>query len=180
MFLGDRFVFVENPKTASTSIQNALRAAELGLTIGNKHDNYNRYHEQKYARRYRAVTVRNPWDRMVSGWFHNIGSARKTEKPYDDFATWLTGEAWQIAPGFDFKRTPQCFWTWKTNVLLRFETLEEDISRFGALIGADLTLPHDNATRDRLPYQHYYTEKTKRIIEDRFWPDIQKYGYEFG
>ena len=179
MLIGERFVFVENPKTGSTSVNNALFSVSAAQRVLKKHENFSAGAERQYNRRYRVVAVRNPWDRMVSGYLFNNRGKHKQGREIPQFEEWLQGDKWQIAPGIDFKRTPQCFWTWKMNTIFRFERISEDFEEFCQTVGIKATLPHDNASKDRQPYTHYYTEKTKRIVEDRFWPDIIEYNYKF-
>lgn len=177
MVVGERFLFVENPKAASSSIRAAL--APFGEPIFSKHDIiWN--HQQVPNRRWRAVVVRNPFDRLVSGYHHNKRSARDHGRPFNDFDTWLMGDPWRSGPaGVDFKRTSQLFWTHRTNFLMRFETLEEDFQNLCEILNISATLPSLNATQDRRSYRDYYTEEARRIVEDRFAADLQTYRYVF-
>ena len=179
MFLGENFLFVENPKTGSTSMQNALLAAGLGETILNKHEYITTSVDRQYRRRWRMVCVRNPWDRMVSA-FHHCNRSAEPEKWGGLFEQWVLGDKWELTPGIDFKRTPQSLWYWKTNAIIRFENMAEDFPAQMHKMGHhNVTLPHDNKAKIRNGYRHYYTEKTREVVRDRFLPDILKYGYNF-
>lgn len=177
MLLGERFVFVENPKTASTSIQNAL--SEHGETVLSKHDNLMSYRIAP-NRRWRVWCVRNPYDRIVSGYHHHTRSPKKAGRAYPSFDQWVLGDPWITGPGTDFKRTSQMFWGHKCNLVLRFENLEEDFHNACVKIGLPkIDLPILNATKSRGSYREYFTSRSQRAVEDRFRWEIETYGYEF-
>lgn len=178
MVIGDNFLLVENPKTASTSLKNCLLAAGIGKTIMRKHATITEDNFPQINRNRRIVFVRNPWDRMVSGYKHVTRPAFNGNRQAQSFEEWLTDEPWSIQ-GVDFKRTPQFFWTYRTNRLYRFENLREAVEELSEEFGVPLALPHDNKSPQPGEYRDFYTEKTKEIVRDRFWPDIKKYGYEF-
>lgn len=179
MMYGENWVFVENPKTGSTSLHNALLAVG-GISEGSKHDNLARQNQGYPWRRWRFWTIRNPWDRLVSGYHHNTRSAKKAEREYPNFERWVLDDQWMITPGIDFKRVPQQFWGHRCNIMLRFEYLEEDVYNLGKRLGLELTLPHDNRSKYRQPnYRDYYNSRLKEIVEDRFKPDILRGEYEF-
>jgi len=63
----------------------------------------------------------------------------------------------------------------------RFENLAADWATIAAKIGAPPELPHTRKNPGRnKPYTEYYSERTRRIIEDRFRVDIEYFGYKFG
>lgn len=148
--VGDEFIFIENPKTASSSIRTALKPHASPLLA--KHNNL--FSDTIIPRkRHRICVVRNPWDRMVSGYHHDASPDLGRGDIQDRFEKWLTGEVWITGPGVDFKRTSQKFWTHKCNQVLRFENLGRDAQRAFRTLGIDLFLPHKKKTIVRLPYR---------------------------
>lgn len=173
MVIGDNFVFVHNPKTGGSSVRNAL--LPFGVT-DKQHAGI--FPPRGYnSKTFRIVTVRNPWDRMVSG--YEYSQRNKDEK--EPFEEWLRGgDPWSIGP-FDFKRTPQCYWAWACNYVLRFEHLSSDFANVCNDMNIDAELPHVNKSQRREDYREYYTsDKLIEVVEDRFKPDIIRFDYKFG
>lgn len=164
------YVFVENPKCASSSLNWAFR--ELGgETVCSKHSRiielpaYNSYD-------HRVCCVRNPWDRMVSAWANATGGNV-------EFEEWLLDpDPWSFY-GLDMKRTPQIAWSFRCNQTMKYEYL--DLSWPKILVRLHLPfipLPQKNKSEHK-PYQDYYNERTKLVVADRFAPDIKQFDYKF-
>jgi len=60
----------------------------------------------------------------------------------------------------------------------RFETLNEDFERLKKIIGIRGRLPKLRQTKHR-NYRLYYTEKTKRIVENIYYKDMDYFNYQF-
>ena len=155
---------VENPKTASSSMREALRLFKRGER-----------HRPVWGdkSRIRGVFVRNPFDRLVSGYFYNEHRARI------GFHEWLTGQPWAVH-GMDIKRVPQTAWAWGCTHVFRFEELESEWGRW--LKTASLPsceLPRLNAGKERPHYRDFIDDASRAIIEDRFYPDFAAWGYRW-
>jgi|TARA_Y100000034_G_scaffold38117_1_gene46826 chondroitin 4-sulfotransferase 11 len=63
----------------------------------------------------------------------------------------------------------------------RFENLQEDFNVVCDKIGIDARpLPHLSASKPKIkPYRQYYTEKTKKIVAEKYKKDIEYFGYKF-
>ena len=171
MIVTDDLVFIENPKTGCTSVRVMIENLG-GRTVGSKHWNLRDYND-KNRRRLRVTTVRNPFDRMVSGFHFQTGGKM-------DFKKWMLGDDWEVAPGIDFKRVSQLHWTVQCNVIMRFETLHEDVEKLRKRLDLpEARLPHMHKSNDRRPYQDYYDDETRAVIEDRFKIDMKVFGYTF-
>jgi len=171
MIVGKDYIFVENPKTASKSVREVLLAAG-GVEHGHQHFSIREF-DSLQKKRLRAVVVRNPFDRLVSGWHY----ATKGE---GDFNAWVMGLDWVVAPGIDFKRTSQLHWTCQCNFVMRFEELQSGVSKLSERIGIEKQeLPHLHKSQDRKAYQEYYNEKAKAAVSDRFAMDLLKLDYRF-
>jgi len=180
MIIGDKYIFVQNPKTACKSIQTLLESAG-GRKLGNMHFNLRDYGMSGQSgriydmprRKFRFVVVRNPWDRMVSGFYFQSGGKMSFKK-------WVLGEPWSVTPGVDFKRTPQYFWAYHCNSILKFEKLEEHLGVLLPKIGVEeWTLPHEHKSNGRGHYRDYYDDETRAVVADRFYHDIKTFGYSF-
>jgi len=173
MLAGDGWVFVENPKTGTRSWFAALRKHCGAEVIDSTHATLmTRYNFNKPP--LCAVVVRNPWDRMVSGWAHH---AKDTSI---NFEAWLTGEPWEAGVGLDIKRVPQTCWAWQCNHIMMFEYLEAEWEDFLRTIGMpNIKLPNRNQSVRPKDYREVYNDRTRQLVADRFAPDIQRWGYTF-
>jgi hypothetical protein len=62
----------------------------------------------------------------------------------------------------------------------KFENFPEDMNYVLSRLGfGGLEFPHENRSRHD-HYTHYYSDKTRAIIENRFQTDIQRFGYSYG
>lgn len=168
MIQGDGWCLVENPKCAT----NAMRAALKGfLCDPEKHATATS--RNTAGKQLRAVCVRNPFDRIVSGWAYNT----RGETP---FFEWLTDPSpWECGVGLDFRRVPQTAWAWRCNHIMRYERLDGDWKRFCGAIGRKtVPLGVENASH-RPHYRDVIDPRSRAIIEDRFAPDIATFGYEW-
>lgn len=171
MIAGKDWLFVGNPKAASTTLRHAFIHDLQGETLYTQHIPYITA-SMVPAVRLCIVCVRNPWDRMVSGWAYNTHMG-------ESFESWLTGSKWEVGIGLDFKRCPQTCWAWQCNKVLRFERLQEDWDRLCERQGwPRRDLRHKNPS-ERPDYRNVYTDRTREIVADRFAPDIEAWGYEF-
>jgi hypothetical protein len=178
-------IFIHQRKCAGTSI---IRS--FGLTSqhsewhtfndGTKSDGLNSWSEVKatYLDYLVFSVVRNPWERFVSGWKYCpqtrhreiIDVLRNLPKEGHGYrhVTRLQSEIL-----YDNSGEPAF------HVLLRFEALQEEWDRLCLRIGKPVTqLPHLNATEHR-PYKEYFNKEAKRLFEQHFAADIERFGYCF-
>lgn len=173
MVIGDTWVFVHNPKTGGTSIRKALEP--FGER---KKDHNNLWPNQDAFKPDRVVVVRNPFDRLVSGYkFHQ-------KNPVDEhnvsFEEWLTSDIPWMVGATDFKRTPQIYWAYLCNRVLRFENLSFEFEQTMAELKIPAQLEVHNKSEIQDDYQNYYNAKLVEIVKDRFGPDLREFEYEFG
>lgn len=187
-----RCVFVKVPKTAGTSVADALRCAH----IGTPHRDYREIRSALCARAegraffdaaFKFGFVRNPWDRVVSlhlrkekgraagppgfadfcRWIEKASDTCVHPSPKANQLDWLTDESGEIAVDF----------------VGRFESLEADFATICDRVGATgATLPHKkkNAGPGRAHYTEYYTPELRDMIGEKFSVDIERFGYAFG
>jgi Sulfotransferase family len=129
--------------------------------------------------------VRNPWDRAVSLYLRKEGLELRDKMTFEEFVDWMKySSSTCIHP---VPHVNQLDWLVDPhgNVLVdyigRFENLAADWATIASKIGAPPELPHTRKNPGRnKPYTEYYSERTRRIIEDRFRVDIDYFGYKFG
>lgn len=159
--------------------------------------------DSEYKDYFKFAFVRNPWDRLVSLWAEKIHSDASLNSKflvngvgrglarYECFYAGMSFEAFArvIAkipdaladPHFASQHTFIC--NQQGQVLVdfigRFETLEDDFMYIGRRIGTErFRLPHLVRSNHR-KYRDYYTDKTKRLVEQRYAKDIELFEYSF-
>lgn len=172
--------FVLNPKCASTSIQEVLGPLALRVPLGRRHALYDP--ERGDLRKVIGCVVRNPWERMVSGYLYWRERPRaKKELTFEEFVHGRVPGSTMYCSSFmlDFSRTPQCVWAGQATHVVRMETLQEDFCRWCDAAGVSKSiLPCTNTTQSEA-WKHYYDVGLYSIVEDRFRPDINAFGYAF-
>jgi hypothetical protein len=139
--------------------------------------------EEKWNRFFKFSSIRNPWERMVSLYFHHIKNfdnpysvcyKKKYEKTFTDF----------LLKSKHFPKTQSFFLCDRegnimVDYLIRFENIEESIDFLGRRLNLpDFQLGHFMQTEHK-NYRHYYTPDTKALVADEFQDDIVNFGYEF-
>jgi hypothetical protein len=185
-------IFVHVPKCAGVSVSRALFGG-----IGGGHATLDQYlviFEPRCIESYFKFTIaRNPWDRLVSAYFflRNGGYA-------DDDRQWFNEELGGYAGFDDFVRgwlSRENIWKWshfipqyhyildrRERVPLDFvgffENLDADFAHIATKLRVAATLPKHNTSRHD-GYQGYYTDETRRIVQEVYAEDIRLLGYRF-
>ena len=190
-----KFVFVANPKTGGTSIENCL-------------DQYNSEYEgtglnTKYSERhcslkaiyqkfpfidsyFKFAIVRNPFDWVVSWYFYRKKQQNTNNTKNISFKEWLVDEnstaystegigltisQFDLLSGCDYV---------KLNLTGKFENIQNDFNLFCRLLKLpQVTLPHMNKSRHK-HYTEYYDDDTREVVAKRFAKDLEYYNYKFG
>jgi hypothetical protein len=194
-----RFIFIHIPKTAGTSIEEALRDESCQLLPGEwdhgrvHHTPLNHLTLQEVAdygmltpaqlkSYFKFCFVRNPWDRLVSEIFCPWMSPWFKELPVDqrirracELATTTNGIGNHLRLQQDFVDADGL----PMDFVGRFEHLDEDFDQLCRLLGIEAALPHRNRSAHR-PYQEYYDEQTQALAAATYRRDIEAFQYQFG
>ncbi|MES0489981.1 MAG: sulfotransferase family 2 domain-containing protein [Leptospirales bacterium] len=204
-----RCIFVEVPKTGTTSIRSIIGSgrpphmdlAQKQAAIIYGHQQYGgaatilnyiipkkkrkKNGEEKFKSYYKFGLVRNPWDRTVSLYKRREGVQLSQQMSFVEFVDWI-----QYASATCVYPSPhrnQLDWFTDTNGIVladyigRFETIENDWEVIREKLGISETLPHKNINPEgRKHYTEYYNKKTRDVIAKKFKTDIEYFGYEFG
>ena len=187
------YIFIHINKTGGTSIiditgkpfRKHMTAKEVIAVVGQK----------KWDAAYKFAVVRNPWDKMVSHYKHNIKTKPKTMRQvgssageYISFNDWLECTLGEVKNKKFFNRAqhflPQVEWLRDNSgnicmdKILRFESLSTDFSSVADELGFNKDLPHLNST-ERTSYQNFYNTNSKKLVEKIFKDDIVLFGYQF-
>lgn len=175
-----KFILLHAGKCAGTSIRNCLDNIidEQKIKIPKNHPNLSECQEiikkSNYnPKEYMVIgMVRNPFDRMVSWYYHALYKSKAFSGSFEDFCIrGFANPSENLIPPYK-----------KCDHVIRYECLQEDFNTFLNLI--DLpphNLPHSNKNPDK-PKDHYrrlYTDKTKQMTADYFASVIEMFGYEF-
>lgn len=190
-------IFLHIPKTGGTSVSQWLTNNTPGcITYPYTHPKLSELN-YKHPHCYTFTLVRNPWSRIVSfyKYFSNrylngcftINDAFPT---FDDFIFnyldkdiaslnyQLTGQ-----DRFDYWfsiGTPQISWIDSTiNQVIKLEQLSTDFIIVQKMFNCYQPINHLRSTTSDTPYQNYYNSQTKKIINDKFLPDIETFKYSF-
>lgn len=200
------FIFIHIYKNAGTSITNALKpyAAPLWqrvITKGLKkiHINPSKFDHQPYPSHITAselveilgkrkfnsyfsfAFVRNPWDWQVSLYKYMIKKTDhaqhdlvKSFKDFDEYIKWRCNEEVRFQKDFIYSEKGEQL----VDFVGRFESLDRDFKKICSRIGIDTFLPKMNVS-NKIPYQDFYNNETKELVEKTFHPDIELFNYSF-
>ncbi|SMY09229.1 sulfotransferase family 2 domain-containing protein [Flavimaricola marinus] len=217
----NRFIYFLNPRTASTATGQALTEAlpcvyvpeadimdDKGkIVVQRKHTTprqlreYGLVEPEVLETFFKFVTVRNPYDSIVSAWAKKVKDyAHLLDKPdswvnkipgYADglrrasgmtFAEWVVEEyAEHLKKGRKARMNGN--FIDEVDHILRYETLAEDFAAITDRLGlpADFVLPQVNVTkgRDTADYRSYYDDAAREVISTVFRDEIERLGYSF-
>ncbi|NEO33571.1 MAG: sulfotransferase family protein [Symploca sp. SIO3C6] len=128
--------------------------------------------------------VRNPWDRVVSLYLRREGLQMRDKLTFDEFVSWIKYSSSTCVNSIPHVNQIDWFVDPHGNVIVdfigRFENLQKDWTTISKQLGLKQDLPHKNKNMGRSKhYTEYYSEVTKKIIQDKFRVDIEYFGYEF-
>jgi len=180
------FVFVHINKTGGSSVERALgipfqhrTAVELRDHLGTR----------RWESRFSFTFVRNPWDK-VSSHYHYRVKTNQTElgRHPIPFAEWVVRAYGERDPRYvDQPRMfmPQVDWISDADGRImvdfvgRFERLRSDFDEVCRRLDLrDRSLPHVKRSGQD-DYRRLYDAEARRVVEDRFAPDIERFGYGF-
>jgi hypothetical protein len=184
-------IYVHIPKTAGTSLTNALfghpTPGHLPLSW------FQHIDPERFEQYYKFTFVRNPWDRLISGYSY---MARKQSRgaataewirfinkfdSFEDFVTrWVSEENIERQKTFvpQYRFVFDKFGMQTLDFVGRFENLQADYQYLCQQLGAGQSLPHANKA-DRSDYRAYYSAATRDIVARVYARDIELFEYTF-
>jgi hypothetical protein len=197
-----RYVFIENPQTASWAIRNELCEYYSGSPILHKHATVPEFHrsatpeERKY---FVFITVRNPLDVLVSryfkyktdhdGAFSNPAAIDTNESDYSDQIKYEfireTNASFEDY-FLNFYKRPYSdladFSSRRYDVVIHFERLQNDFSTVLRRLGIDQVRPVPMINQTRGKKREWISEYTPAMIpiaKRVCGPFMEKWGYDF-
>lgn len=175
-------LYIHQRKTAGTSIGYALglRPADEAWHIGNDGVLEERFWDVvSPGGIYVFSSVRNPFDRAVSGWkYLACTRSRRFEEvlldPPQEGAGYRHFTRPQAAILVD-PATNQLV----TDDLIRYESLAADFRRITTAQGIPTARLRRRNRSLHWPYRHYYSREARELVEHRFAVDLELFGYAF-
>ena len=201
-----KYVFVELPRTGSSTVSRELRLHYAGTRILRKHSTYQEFlkvaseEEKKY---FVFTCVRNPLDDAVSHYFKiktdhhkkfkdgekaKDGDRKRLADKMNAFLFGQISEKNMDFPTFFRKFHVVSYNTWASmsigryDYVMRFENLQDDFATVLKLLGLEpiRPLPYLNVTSERKrDFWTYYTPEIIPRARRIFGPYMKQWGYEF-
>lgn len=177
----NNFVWFRVAKVGTRTIYQILRENNVPYSIKGVRIPFLPAEHQK---QFKFAFVRNPWARVVSCYHDKVvnEALRTMKKCYGkDFDFFVDFIAKKDLTRCDvhIKLQTSLFPIHEVDFIGRMENFEEDLQYVLKQIGIDCPrIPHKNVSRHK-HYSHYYTERTKAIIAQKYRADIEAFGYEF-
>lgn len=193
-------VFVQVPKTASTSIRMLVghpRHPHLNIQqlkmqfvqrtlrdMAASSDKAPEAAEKEFDAYFKFGFVRNPWDRVVSLYERKEGIQLRERMSFDEFVRWIKFSSDTCIHPALHRNQLDWFKDEKGRVIVdyigRFENLEQDWLHISSKTGLPKVLPHQKRNGiDRKNYRSYYDQAAQQIIGETFGEDIEYFGYQF-
>ena len=182
-----KWVFVHPQKCGGCSIEQLLREHysydECLMSFENQHYNISRYInliEGNIEDYFVFGCIRNPWDRMVS-LFHHAVKHDKYQGSFDQYIQQkglYKQDKISLQAEFKFKHNGKNL----MDYVAKLENFNEDVGVLMQKLNIDsYTLPriNHNTNRPKIPYQEYYSDQSRNMIENIFRWDIETFGYSF-
>lgn len=185
----NRAIFIHLPKTAGTSVSQAL-----GLPAS-RHvpaKDYIIANEAKFRKYFKFAFVRNPYDRLVSSYtFLKDGGMNNDDarfaaanvQPYESFEHFVIeglARSLEIQSWVHFRQqiTFVCDEEGRNKMDFtgRFERLDEDFAHIAKRLGKPVALPVTNKS-SRGDYRSEYNQKTIEIVRRVYAADFDAFGY---
>lgn len=175
-------IFVEVPKTGSTSIRSILghpKKPHLNIC-----QIANLIEREKFISYFKFGFVRNPWDRAVALYERTEGLQLKSKMNFDEFIEWMKFSSCTCLHPVPHRYQLDWFVNPHGDVIVdfigKYENLQNDWRKVSLKLGINQELPKKNVNLQKTKnYTEYYSDKTRKIILNRFAVDIEYFGYEF-
>ena len=183
-----KFIFIHIPKTAGTSIEccltnNAWKNQEK-YCVGGEPLTHITLQEamEKWpdCRNYfKFAFVRNPWDRLLSGYLHSKKYKEREHKSLESYIKLGPTHSWRmhVKPQTSFIKD----WGGLINMdfIGRFENLHDDFSKVCKKIGVSSELHHHVFRTKHKHYSEYYDPYLKDYVSKKYEEEIEYFNYKF-
>lgn len=201
MLITDKFIFVQVPRTSSSSMTEAIMEVHATATT-DIHASFLEGFEVDTTGRDIYAFVRNPFEREFSQWKYHTSKEDDVLEPitFEEWVYWrysgltlpLSRFRSEWVHGYlrSFSTLPQLGWLLnkESELLVNNIGFFEDRAKYTELfcdqMGVPTTdFPHIEKSHGPIPtsdYQEHYTQHMREVIEKAYLPDLQAFGYGFG
>lgn len=197
-------IYIVNNKVAYSSIKASICSALKNFFPGAYKNKIERPHmnlnDGDFKEYFTFSFVRNPWDRLVSCYEHFFNRAHnhyETQNYANPYAMMFGKKRISFEDFVDFVTSNENeyldpHWCAQSNLVTinengklpdkvgRFENFEQDMTQIFSQIGIPLEMNHLNrSSRSKGNYTNYYTNRTKRLVQQRYKKDIEVFDYQF-
>lgn len=174
--------FVHIPKTAGVSISKwLLKNCDAHLLINKRFDKGKHMEFREIVNLgdpgFSFSVVRNPWDRLLSGFsYYKKRHTRSFENiSFEEFVkSEKLGKLGRNQVHYLDSKRPE----YHIDLILRFESLERDFIQIQNKLNCYEPLTKANRSNHE-PYQNYYTNEMRDIVNRLYKTDIETFEYEF-
>lgn len=175
----NKWIFLHPKKCAGASIEIILRNHFLNTKeepTGSQHWNLDSiipYLSNPLDHYFIFGVARNPWDRMVSMYYHSVKHENVEKEFCLEYIQRISAVRFPLKYHLDNSYV---------DFIIQFQNLEKDVKYVMNKINIhnyELPLYNHNTDRPKKSYRDFYSEETKNYIAEKFFWDIETFGYRF-
>ena len=187
----DKILFFGLPKSGLVSINSFCMLNEIKQQriIFPRHSKTIRDYRKLFPNHVFFIIIRNPWHRMVSMYFYwkreiNTNNMFKKTLNLDEIPSFtefiklipdIDADGWGLSTQFNLlDAKAEDF-----DIIIKMEEIDEQFKQIQDILGAKMTLKHDNKGDYEGSYQQYYTDETRCLVAEYFKYEIDTFGYTF-
>ena len=182
--LVESIIFVKKPHCAGTSFQILLEnkkyyRKKIRLLFSRQLEEYKQKYPDIFKKAFKFSIIRNPWDKFISSWKHSGFRRLSMENLLDNLPADKRKTNWWHIVLQQSKILLDENNKLLVDHLIRFENLENELGKLFEKLGLPpVKFPHKNKTKHK-PYWEYYTDETRKKVEELLKEDIEAFGYTF-
>ena len=196
MIISDNFIFVRVPRTASSSLEEALNKYHIAkydqiCKFPKKHKTLIRNHitaptfkkdnESIWKEKIKFAFVRNPYDRIVS--YYSYYHYKYGHYSFEEFVKKFVQEKARLDTRAYWNLQHKWLCDKKGNLIVdyvgKFESLNEDLLTICNKINIDVPkLKHLKNSKRKRAYGEFYNDKTRKIVSEACAKDFELFGYQ--
>lgn len=190
-----KFKFIHIPKTGGSSVEVIFDLQHKdnlfvpsftneiqGVKFAPQHFTHKliNYFNPEYKNYFSFTIVRNPYTKIISEYFYISKNFEKNNiQQFDEkhFIEWLKNSL--IKFDIDHKLPQSTFIDKPVDMILKFETLEEDFKKLNNKLNTDYKLIHTNKSNtNKSKIVENLSQNVKELIYELFKKDFKKFNYE--